>query len=132
MTIVWFFLALTIIDYFSMKVSTNYHFDPKAKRRFNTFFTLLILVNGAVSVISLYSAFMIYTYGNKVGHNLANAFVLVGLVLGIQAFLMRRGWNKIKNADNYFDITNDVYTYKKTLFSWSSKTKRVRLFPRKD
>lgn len=123
MKITWFFLVLGIINYIAMKVSVNYHFDPKAKRRFNTFFTLLLLVNGMGSVISIYSAFMIFKYADDNGHQFANLLLMFGVISAIQTFITRRGWNKIKNADHYFDITNDVYTYKKTLFSWSSKTK---------
>ena len=130
MKILWFFLILSIVNYSAMKVAVNYHFNPKAKRRFNTFFTLLLLINGAVSVISAYSAFMIFMYGSQEIRYVAGTMLLFGIVFAIHTFLMRRGWNKIKNADSYFDITNDVYVFKKTLFSWSSETKQARWFPK--
>ena len=130
MKILWFLLILSIVNYSAMKVAVNYHFNPKAKRRFNNFFTLLLLINGAVSVISAYSAFMIFMYGSQEIRYVAGTMLLFGIVFAIHTFLMRRGWNKIKNADSYFDITNDVYVFKKTLFSWSSETKQARWFPK--
>lgn len=104
------FALLLVLNWLTLTYLDNRHLSSNNRTVFSKVFTAIIFTNAGVGIIALIMASILYSQIGEEGIRSIRYLACTGSLAILMAVLLTKRFNKIRNVNHTYDITNACVT----------------------